>query len=201
MNEAKKSIRLRYFIRSGLQLRFLRVNILLAVFVSLAVAFFVYQLSMDILGASLEEIYPPGLLNGIYQSLTSALGLRLLFIILAVVIATFLVFHHIAGPAYHIERDLAAMAEGDLTKRIYLRKHDELKPIANKINKFADSISQNLNSIKKNLETMGKLCEEIRSDQFDLSMRKDVSEKLVASLKEARDSVSQFKLMPAKACD
>ena len=181
MDQTKKTMRLKYFIRSGLQLRFLRVNILLAIFVTLAVALSVYQLSMNILGPSLEEVYPPGLLQGIYGNLNTAFRARLLLIILVVIIATFLIFHRIAGPAYHIERDLGTMTDGDLTKRIYLRKHDELKPIATNLNKMVDFISQNLDTIQKNLETMEKLNEEIRS------------EKLGASLKGTRDALSQLR--------
>jgi len=182
MNETKKTMRLKYFISSGMQLKFLRANILLAIFISLAIAFSVYQLSMNILGPSLEEVYPAGIVNDIYKNLDSSLTVRLFFIILIVIIATFLISHRVAGPAYHIERDLSTMTEGDLTKRIYLRKHDELKPIATKINKMADMVSQGLNSIDKNLETMGKLNEELRS------------EKLAASLKGAKDVLSQFRI-------
>ena len=98
------------------------------------------------------------------------------------IIATFLISHRVAGPAYHIERDLSTMANGDLTKRIYLRKHDELKPIAANLNKMVDFISRNLDSIKKNVETMEKLNEEIRS------------EKLGASLKGTRDALSQIRI-------
>lgn len=182
MHQAKRPMRLHYFLKTGIQLRFLRVNILLAIFVTLAVAFSVYQLSMNILGSSLEEVYPPGLLQGIYGNLNTAFGARLLLIILVVIIATFLIFHRIAGPAYHIERNLSTMANGDLTKKIYLRKHDELKPIASNLNKMVDFISQNLDTIQKNLETMEKLNEGIKS------------EKLGASLKGIRDALSKFKI-------
>ncbi len=120
MHQAKRPMRLHYFLRTGIQQRFLRVNILLAIFVTLAVAFSVYQLSMNILGSSLEEVYPPGLLQGIYGNLNTASGARLLLIILVVIIATFLIFHRIASPAYHIERNLRTMANGNLTGKTYL---------------------------------------------------------------------------------
>ncbi len=182
MNQAKRPMRLHYFLKTGIQQRFLRVNILLVIFLTLAIAFSVYQLSTDILGPNLEEVYPSGLLNEIYTNLNNAFGARLAVIILIAIIATFLISHRVAGPAYHIERDLSTMANGDLTKRIYLRKHDELKSIAANLNKMVDFISRNLDSIKKNVETMEKLNEEIRS------------EKLGASLKGTRDALSQIRI-------
>lgn len=194
MNKTKKTPRLRYYIRSGLQLKFVRINILLVIFISIAIAYSIYQLSINILGPNLEEVYPPGLLKEIYNNFYNAFGIRLLFIISFVVIIIFFVSHQVAGPAYHIERDLTTMAEGDLTKRIYLRKHDELKPIAKKLNKMADFISQKLDSIKKNLEITENLSEEIRRGELDLSRRQDISEKLAVSLKEIKNILTQFKI-------
>lgn len=182
MEQIKKSMRLKYFLRTGIQAKFLRANILLAIFVTLAAAFSVYQLSMNVLGTSLEEVYPPGLLKEIYTNLDSGFIARLLLIIVAVVIATFFISHRVAGPAYRIEQDLAIMAEGDLTKKIYLRKYDELKPIANKLNKITDMVNEGLGAIEKNVETMEKLNEEIRS------------EKLTVSLKDARNVLSKFRI-------
>jgi methyl-accepting chemotaxis protein len=194
MKQTKKSLRLRYFIKSGMQLKFLRVNILLALFISLVIAFSVYQLSINILGTSLEEVYPPGLLNNIYKNLDSALAIRLLFTILVIIIATFLITHRVAGPAYHIERDLSNMAEGDLTKRIYLRKYDELIPIATKLNAMADYIGRNLNSINSKLEAMEKLCEQLKSGELNPSACRDISTKLTASLQGAKDALSKFRV-------
>jgi methyl-accepting chemotaxis protein len=186
--------RLKYFLRTGIQAKFLRVNILLVIFVSLAIAFSIYQLSIKILGPSLEEVYPPGLLKQIYTNLNSALGVRLVGIILIVVIATFFISHRVAGPAYHIERDLGAIADGDFTKRIYLRKHDELKSIAEKLNITLDYISQNLATLKKNIETIEKSCEELKTVESEPSRRRDVSEKLALSIKEAMDAMAKFKI-------
>ncbi len=185
-------MRLKYFIKSGLQIKFLRINILLTIFISLAAAFSVYQLSMDILGPNLEDVYPPGMLKQIYITLGNAFTFRILVIIAIVIIATFFITHSVAGPAYHIERDLTEMAKGDLTKRIYLRKHDELKSIASKLNKMADYITQNLGSIEKNLESMEKLCENLKNGSSDLTRSPDVSDKFTASLKNIKDTLSKF---------
>jgi len=194
MDRTKKSIRLKYFLKTGLQQRFLRENILLVIFVVLFIAISVYQLSMNILGPNLEGIYPSGLLKEIYMNYSNALVVRLLFIISAVVIVTFLITHRVAGPAYHIERDLAAMADGDLTKRVYLRKYDELKMIATNLNKMVDRVSQSLDFIKKDLETMEKLSEELKHGEFDQSKRDDLSEKIAIALKGIRDALSQFRI-------
>jgi len=49
--------------------------------------------------------------------------------------------HRFAGPLQRLERELHHIAQsGDYSFRIHLRKHDDLRPIANAINKLLDSI-------------------------------------------------------------
>jgi len=198
MNQSKKSMRRRYFIKNGMQLRYLRTNILLTILASLFIVITVYQLTINILGTSLAEVYPPALLNGIYNTLESTLRVRLLWIIipliLVIITATILISHRLAGPAYRIERDLSEMAEGNFTKKIRLKKYDELKPIAANLNKMIDMISQNLNSIEKNLENISKLYQKLSHGGSDLSKYRDISKEIDTSLKGAKDALSYFKI-------
>ncbi len=194
MNKDKKHLRLKYFIRSGIQAKFLRVHILLAIFTILVITFSIYQLCMSILGASLDEIYPPGLLINIYKNFNTTFTVRLLLILVVLVITSFVVSHRVAGPAYHIERNLDVMAKGDLTKKIYLRRDDELKAIANNINKIADISSQRLDMVGKNLERIEKLSQKLSHPEYDAAGRQKLSEELIASLKEIRNAVSQLNI-------
>ena len=192
MSQDKRSRR-KYFIKGGIQSRFIRLNVLLAIFVALIITGSIYQVSREVLGSRLEEVYPAGTLRNIYMAFEKALVLRLLLAMVVVAVATLFVFHHLAGPIYNIEQALLSLCEGDLTRRIYLRPDDELKPLAASLNKLLDLVTRNLNSVEKELETAEKLGRELGLPGIDLSRRQDISEKLAASLKSIRETLSQVK--------
>ncbi|MFC1667150.1 HAMP domain-containing protein [Candidatus Omnitrophota bacterium] len=52
--------------------------------------------------------------------------------------------HRVAGPIYRLEKDLADIAKGNFSIRIKFRKKDELKSIAEAINKILDEMEQRI---------------------------------------------------------
>ena len=111
------------------------------------------------------------------------LGTQWLVIVLgggAVVLITLLLTHRIAGPFYRFEKTMDEMIGGDLTQKIVLRKKDEGKDLAQKINAFSYilanqlAVIENFNAgiavsclkIKKNLEN-GSVNEEVYKDQLN----------------------------------
>lgn len=52
--------------------------------------------------------------------------------------------HRLAGPIYRLEKDLQDIAKGNFSMRIRFRKKDELKSIAEGINKILDEIEKRL---------------------------------------------------------
>lgn len=63
---------------------------------------------------------------------------------LVVVIATLILTHRIAGPFYRFEKSLDEMIDGNISNKIVLRKKDEGKPLAQKINAFNYILSDKL---------------------------------------------------------
>jgi methyl-accepting chemotaxis protein len=55
-----------------------------------------------------------------------------------------LLSHRIAGPVFRLERDLEEIAEGRFDRRITFRKKDEMRGIAEKINKLLDKVQERL---------------------------------------------------------
>ena len=52
--------------------------------------------------------------------------------------------HRLAGPIYRLEKDLQDIARGNFSMRIRFRKKDELRSIADGINKILDEIERRL---------------------------------------------------------
>ena len=61
--------------------------------------------------------------------------------ILSIVTAAVLMFfysHRLAGPLYHLEKHLEEIIKGNYNKKLFFRKNDEFKQLADAINKLQD---------------------------------------------------------------
>jgi methyl-accepting chemotaxis protein len=62
----------------------------------------------------------------------------------AVIIITLFLTHRVAGPFFRFEKAFDEMIKGDISNKIILRKKDEGKDLAQKINVFNDKLSDKL---------------------------------------------------------
>jgi len=87
--------------------------------------------------------------------------LIMLIVAIGIGIAGMIVFimlsHRIAGPLYRFEKDIMEVGSGDLTKRINLRKTDQLAELKESLNIFIDSLDQKMSRIKNNLAELKEL--------------------------------------------
>ena len=67
-----------------------------------------------------------------------------IFIMILLSWRALIVSHRIAGPIYRLEKDLQNIAKGNFSMRIKFRKKDELKSIAEGINRILDEIENRL---------------------------------------------------------
>jgi methyl-accepting chemotaxis protein len=102
----------------------------------------------------------PGLLlNKIFSA-------QWLFIILggiAIAVAALFLSHRVAGPFFRFEKSLEEMMAGDISGRIQLRKNDEGKRLAEKINGLADMMAVSLGEIRQDAEEIRKSCNALES--------------------------------------
>lgn len=78
-----------------------------------------------------------------------------------VVFVTTRITHNLAGPMFNLERSLDKMIEGKLDTVIYLRKKDEGKELAAKINQFNAELSASVLQISKrsqDIEVLLSIC-------------------------------------------
>ena len=59
-----------------------------------------------------------------------------------------IISHRLAGPIYRLEKDLEHIAKGNFSIRIKFRKKDELKSIAEGINKILDEMEKRVGGVK-----------------------------------------------------
>ena len=136
--------RYKYFIKPSFQLRYIGAIIVIISIITIISASTTYYSAMSLLGTKLAYVYPQGRLSILLKEVNTTMIYRILLLLpLMVLIAVFL-SHRIAGPIYRIEKTLEEIGKGNFDIRIHLRKHDELKEIANAINKMVG----NLNKLK-----------------------------------------------------
>lgn len=143
-----------FFIKKEFQIRFiLKFCILLLVGIAISTGL-LFLFSQDTLTSSFHEsrlvIKSTGhaiLPSVIYTNLIT-LGL----VTLATIVVTLFVSHKIAGPMFRFEKELKQVAEGDLTKRVVLRKKDQITDMAESLNDMISSLHEKLLDIQTDVE-------------------------------------------------
>ncbi len=75
-------------------------------------------------------------------------------IVLAAIYITLFISHKIAGPMFRIEEDIKTVTTGDLTKRILLRRNDQIGEMAENINIMVSGIHKKMAAIQTNVDDL-----------------------------------------------
>lgn len=130
--------RTNYFVEKKLQLKIAGLILIFTVLMAAITALIIYFSMWDTLGAKLASVYPQGRLMEIFKRANIVLLERMLIIVPIIFIVSIFISHRIAGPIYKIKKTLDEASEGKTGLRIYLRKTDELKEVADSINKVLE---------------------------------------------------------------
>ena len=92
---------------------------------------------------TLNDIFDhyPVLLQPLYDHFPSiAYGFiyKIVIYVIFVVLISAIVSHKMAGPVYRFEQTCKAIAKGDFSQRVHLRKGDQLTDLQDKFNKMMD---------------------------------------------------------------
>ena len=133
------------FIKKNQQLRYM-LMIILSVLSGLAI------MTLE-LTATLNDLFDayPVLVQPIYdQFIPIAAGFfyKIAIYVLFVVLISAILSHKMAGPVYHFERVCKAIAKGDYSQRVHLRKGDQLTDLQVEFNKMMDRIEAEINKNK-----------------------------------------------------
>jgi methyl-accepting chemotaxis protein len=107
-------------------------------------------------------------------------GMAVMVIIgLSAIIMTLFASHKIAGPLYHIGKDIDELASGDLRVRFRLRGGDEIKELASKLDTMAQSLNSKASAVKKAL-----ICLE--------NSAKDAPPETKKNIQDLKEAISKF---------
>ncbi|MBP3512889.1 MAG: hypothetical protein J6J74_00075 [Elusimicrobiaceae bacterium] len=134
------------FIKKNLQLRYMMM-IILSVLCGLAIMTFEITATLN----DLFDAYPV-LVQPIYdQFIPIAAGFfyKIAIYLLFVVLISAILSHKMAGPVYHFERVCKAIAKGDYSQRVHLRKGDQLTDLQEEFNTMMDRVEAEINKNKQ----------------------------------------------------
>ena len=134
------------FIKKGLQVRYM-VLIILSVLCGLAIMTFE-------LTATLSDLFDtyPVLMQPIYDEffhIAASFFYKIMLYLLIVIIISAFLSHKLAGPVYRFEQVCKAIAKGDFSQRVRLRKGDFFTELQDDFNAMMDRVEEEINKNKK----------------------------------------------------
>lgn len=140
MEQQKKFKRTHYIVDKGIQYRYTGFLLFyISIFFLIAVVI-VYFSGWRELIQKMANVYPQARLVAILNVVYVRLLIEFLLFLPIVVISAILASHKIAGPLVRIKRALRQLRDGDYNLVVTLRKNDQLKDVAEDINKLAESL-------------------------------------------------------------
>ena len=129
------SLRIQWFTRHPTQSKYLLLVLIAMLAPILLVGFCFYTLVFDLLARQLvfpEAIYAN--LEPVIHRVNTLLIVTLPALILAILTCAIIISHRFSGPIERLERHLDMILAGDSHHKIILRKKDDLKGVADRIN-------------------------------------------------------------------
>lgn len=145
-----------YFIKKRFQGNFILKFCMLVIVGSIVSGIIIYTMASTTVTTTFEGsrlrikstadyILPAVLLSG---------AVVVVFIGLATVAVTLFTSHKIAGPLYRMEKDVEEVTSGNLTKKFNLRQTDEIKALAESLDKMTQSLRANIAEVKQGLSDL-----------------------------------------------
>ncbi|MFH1368352.1 MAG: hypothetical protein ABII64_04410 [Elusimicrobiota bacterium] len=158
-------MRTQFIVKPKIQFKYLLITIFAVIFTAMAVYFVLWSSIVN--SAGLEQ-FTAGEWKALAHAYQTSFVWVIIILVLGFGIESIILFHRLIGPVYKIEGILKMLAQGDLSLKFKLRKHDELQDLAagvqNVISNFRGAVSED----KKKLEQAIALI-----DQGNISEAKD----------------------------
>lgn len=118
---------------------------------------------------------------------------KLIVLILAMAIVSIFVSHKIAGPIYRFEKSAKAIEGGDLTPKFKLRKGDELKELADALDKMTASIRSRIKGVLESVRGLSSGLDKLARISQGSEEKRIISE-LKTDLRGLEKNFSSFKI-------
>jgi methyl-accepting chemotaxis protein len=187
MSKSKTHFRRRhYFVKKDYQFKFILKFCLLIFIGAMISTGLLFLFSQGTLTSSFEQsrLVIKNTAVAIFPAVVYTNLITLGLITLAAIFVTLFVSHKLAGPMLRFENELEEIGKGDLTKKIALRKKDQLKDMAESLNKMIEGLHEKVLAAQTELEHI-----------IDSASRQNAPEGLIQELNHLHQKIgSSFKI-------
>lgn len=182
-------VRKHYFIKKGLQTRFIGTVLLIVSLVMVVIFCNLYFFGMFLLQEDSETLYENALMKlkaDLSDKLMGRLVLLGLVNVIIVVLISLFFSHQIAGPVYKLEKTLQRIIDGDVATKFSFRKSDRFDEVAELLNDMKDGLTDSLKTAKEVNEKSIKLLDEAiaKKDVGALNKLRDLNSQLANALND-----------------
>jgi signal transduction histidine kinase len=128
----------------------LQYHYMALIFMSVLLAFLV--VGLDMLWTVSKVVTEHPMMQPLLDEMSAMIpvfGIKIMLYMGIVLIVSAVISHRMAGPIFKFEKSCAAVAEGDLTHRVYLRKGDQLTELQDQFNNMVGAVNETLREYEK----------------------------------------------------
>jgi len=189
--EFNKFSRRRYIISPRFQLRYIGIMLGTVLSTGLFIGGCVYFIVMAVINKNLPFLDRRQLFaDMVFSQANQVFLIGLPAVLLTVVILSVYISHKISGPEYRIKKILDSMSRGDFAVPVKLRKGDELRVLADKL----EDVNQNISYMfKEQKEMVNSLCSTTKSLVKEVKKVRSSRIKMLALTRALSETSSKLK--------
>jgi methyl-accepting chemotaxis protein len=115
----------------------------------------------------IEDMYAQHYSAKFFVVLLDRMSLALIAVLLISVIYQMIINHKFCGPLVNFSNTFKKVIQGDLTRKIFLRRYDFLKNEAAEVNDMIDALSEHIMTIKKDHDLLMATLEDVTAGEME----------------------------------
>jgi methyl-accepting chemotaxis protein len=142
----------------------------------------------------IHDVYGQHYSAKFFVILLDRLTISLLVILFFNILFQMIVNHKFCGPLINFSHTFKKIAQGDLTRKVFLRRHDFHKNEAAQVNDMIDSLSKHIMTIKKDHDLLMETLEDIMTGEMTPTERVNSLNTLKKHADICHNQLSVFKI-------
>ncbi|MCK4822069.1 methyl-accepting chemotaxis protein [bacterium] len=182
-----------YLMANKTQLKIVLANLVLLVLVFAVIIFTILSpFYHDIF--LMDDLYAQHYSAKFFLVLLDRLSFAFIAILLLAFIHNVLANHKLCGPLVNFSKTFKKISQGDLTRKIFLRRYDFLKSEAHQVNDMIDSLSDYITTIKKDNDLLLSALEDVDNGELEKNKYENAFNIVKKQANLCNEHLSKFKI-------
>ena len=182
-----------YLVVNKFHLKLLVINLIYVLFIfAVIIGEILFPFYQDIF--KINDLYAQHYSAKFFIVLLNRLSITLLVILVFIFLYQVMVNHKFCGPLVNFSNTFRKISQGDLTRKIFLRRHDFLKNEAAQVNGMIDSLSERIMTLKKDHDSLLSALEGMSKVEMAQGEYQDALETLKKQADICNKHLSEFKI-------